>query len=197
MLHLVGRTTAVSHEDVFIGRYDALVLVALRVTDGDRQEAEDLVHEAFIRFTLVQPPLDQVQHLDAYLSRMLRNMHTSRIRRRQRAAETSLSILDYDTLDIGFRALDARAQLEVREALRAACRYGCARKRSSKAGSVFLLRFFDGYLPSEIATLARLSSAIVDALVFRARKEVKAFVEDPDPAGPPARGAENVARLED
>jgi RNA polymerase sigma factor (sigma-70 family) len=180
MLDLLGRSTALSHEDVFIGRYQALVLVALKVTDGNRQEAEDLVHEAFIRFTLVQPPLDEVQHLDAYLSRMLRNMYTSRIRRRQRAAETSLSILDYDSLDIGFHAIDVRAKLEVREALRAACEYGCIRKRSSKTGSVFLLRFFHGYLPSEIASLARLSSAIVDALVFRARREVKVYVEHPN-----------------
>ncbi len=180
MLDLVGRSTAASHEDVFLARYRTLVLVALRVTDGDRAEAEDLVHEAFIRFTLVQPPLDEVQHLDAYLSRMLRNMYTSRIRRRQRAAETSLSILDYDSLDIGFHAMDASGQLEVREMLRAACEYGCVRKRSSKAGSIFLLRFFHGYLPSEIASLSRLSSAIVDALVFRARREVKAYVEHPD-----------------
>lgn len=180
MLNLLGRSTAPSHEEVFIGRYDALVLVALKVTDGDRQEAEDLVHEAFMRFTLVQPPLDEVQHLDAYLSRMLRNMYTSRIRRRQRAAETSLSILDYDSLDIGFHAIDIRAKLELRETLRAACEYGCIRKRSSKTGSVFLLRFFHGYLPSEIASLARLSSAIVDALVFRARREVKVYVEHPN-----------------
>ncbi len=179
MLNLVGRSAALSHEEVFLARYTALVAVALRVTDGDRQEAEDLVHEAFIRFTLVQPPLDEVEHLDAYLSRMLRNMYTSRIRRRQRAAETSLSILDYDSLDIAFHAIDARAQLEVREALRAACDYGCLRSRSSKTGSVFLLRFFHGYLPSEIASLTRLSSAIVDALVFRARREVKVYVEDP------------------
>lgn len=180
MLDLLGRSTAISHEDVFMRRYDALLGVALRVTDGDRQEAEDLVHEAFIRFTLVQPPLDEVLHLDAYLSRMLRNMYTSRIRRRLRAAETSLSILDYDSLDIGFHALDASTAFEVRETLRAACEYGCIRKRSSKTGSVFLLRFFHGYLPSEIATLARLSPAIVDALIFRARREVKVYVDKPN-----------------
>jgi RNA polymerase sigma factor (sigma-70 family) len=179
MLNLVGRSAALSHEDVFIARYPALVRVALSVTDGDREEAEDLVHEAFIRFTVVQPPLDEVQHLDAYLSRMLRNMYTSRIRRQQRAAETSLSILDYDSLEIASHVMDARAQLDVRETLRAACDYGCMRRRSSKAGSVFLLRFFHGYLPSEIASLTRLSSAIVDALVFRARREVKGYVEDP------------------
>jgi RNA polymerase sigma factor (sigma-70 family) len=180
MLDLLGRTTAVTHEDVFIARYHALVLTALRITDGDRAEAEDLVHEAFMRFTLVQPPLDEVQHLDAYLSRMLRNMYTSRIRRRQRASETSLSILDYDSLDIGFHAIDASRQLEVCETLRAACEYGCLRKRSSKTGGVFLLRFFHGYLPSEIASLTRLSSAIVDALVFRARREVKGYIEHPE-----------------
>ena len=151
MLHLAGRSPVAAHEDVFLARYRALVLVALRVTDGNRAEAEDLVHEAFVRFTLVQPPLDDVRDLDAYLSRMLRNMYTSRIRRRLRAAETSLSILDYDSLDIGLHVMDASRQLEVRELLRAACEYGCLRRRSSKTGSVFLFRFFHGYLPGEIA----------------------------------------------
>jgi RNA polymerase sigma factor (sigma-70 family) len=180
MLHLASRSPVAAHEDVFLARYRALVLVALRVTDGNRAEAEDLVQEAFVRFTLVQPPLDDVRDLDAYLSRMLRNMYTSRIRRRLRAAETSLSILDYDSLDIGLHVMDASRQLEVRDLLRAACEYGCLRRRSSKTGSVFLLRFFHGYLPGEIASLTRLSSAIVDALVFRARREVRAYVEDPD-----------------
>lgn len=180
MLHLAGRPPVAAHEDVFLARYRALVLVALRVTDGNRAEAEDLVHEAFVRFTLVQPPLDDVRDLDAYLSRMLRNMYTSRIRRRVRAAETSLSILDYDSLDIGLHVMDASRQVEVRELLRAACEYGCLRRRSSKTGSIFLFRFFHGYLPGEIASLTRLSSAIVDALVFRARREVRAYVEHPD-----------------
>lgn len=65
MLNPVGRSAAPSHEDVFLARYTALVIVAL----------------AFIRFTLVQPPLDEVQHLDAYLSRMLPNMYTRCSRR--------------------------------------------------------------------------------------------------------------------
>lgn len=65
MLNLVRRSAAPSHEDVFLARYTALVIVAL----------------AFIRFTLVQPPLDEVQHLDAYLSRMLPNMYTRCSRR--------------------------------------------------------------------------------------------------------------------
>ena len=180
MLSLIGRSVTHTHEEVFLARYPALIVVAVRLTDGNRSEAEDLVHEAFIRFTLTQPRLDEVQHLDAYLSTMLRNMHTSRIRRRQRAPETSLSILDFDSLDLGLHAMDVSRQLEVREMLRAACEYGCLRRRSSKVGSVFLLRFFHGYLPSEIAALTRLSSALVDALVFRARREAKAYVEHPD-----------------
>jgi DNA-directed RNA polymerase specialized sigma24 family protein len=170
----------VTHEELFVERYDALLRAALRVTEGDRQAAQDLVQDAFIRFTLVQPPLDEVERLDAYLYAMLRNMHTSRVRRICRVSEVSLSILDFDSLDIGLEHLDARRRVEVRQTLRAACDYGCLRRLSSKVGSLFLLRFFHGYLPSEIARIARLPTAIVDERLFCARREVKLFVEHPD-----------------
>ncbi len=166
------------HEELFVDRYDLLLRAALRVTEGDRQAAEDLVQDAFIRFTVVQPPLQDVAQLDAYFYAMLRNMHTSRIRRAQ-VAKVSLSILDFDSLDIGLDALDAPGRLEARQAVRAACEYGCVRRRSSKIRSIFLLRFFHGYLPSEIARIARLSAAMIDDQLFRARREVKLFVEQP------------------
>ncbi len=167
-----------THEELFVDRYDALLRAALRVTEGDRQAAEDLVQDAFIRFTMVQPPLDEVKQLDSYFYAMLRNMHTSRVRR-GRVAEVSLSILDFDSLDIGLEALDALSRTEVRQTLRTACDYGCLRRHSSKVGSIFLLRFFHGYLPSEIAQIARLSTAIVDDRVFHARREAKLFVNNP------------------
>ncbi len=167
-----------THEELFVDRYDALLRAALRVTEGDRQAAEDLVQDAFIRFTMVQPPLDEVKQLDSYFYAMLRNMHTSRVRR-GRVAEVSLSILDFDSLDIGLEALDALSRTEVRQTLRTACDYGCQRRHSSKVGSIFLLRFFHGYLPSEIAQIARLSTAIVDDRVFHARREAKLFVNNP------------------
>jgi RNA polymerase sigma factor (sigma-70 family) len=167
------------HAELFVDRYDALLRSALRVTEGDRQAAEDLVQDAFIRFTLVQPPLDQVERLDAYFYAMLRNMYTSRIRRNGRVSVVSLSILDFDSLDIGLKALDARTRIEVRQTVRAACEYGCVRRHSSKTGSIFLLRFFHGYLPSEIAKIACLTPAFVDERLFHARREAKLFVDRP------------------
>src|SRR5215470_4601106 len=157
----------VDHEALFVDRYDALLRTALRVTEGDRQAAEDLVQDAYIRFTLVQPPLDEVERLDAWFYVMLRNMHTSRVRRRGRVSQISLSILDFDSLDIGLRALDAPSRMEAHQALYAACEYGCLRRHSSKAGSIFLLRFFHGYLPSEIASMTGLSPTMVDVQLYR------------------------------
>jgi RNA polymerase sigma factor (sigma-70 family) len=168
-----------SHEELFVDQYDELLRAALRVTEGDRQAAEDLVQDAYIRFTLVQPPLDEVERLDAYFYVMLRNMHTSRVRRRARASEVSFSILDFDSLTIGLKALDVSSRIEARQTLYAACEYGCTRRHSSKAGSLFLLRFFHGYLPSEVARMARVSTAVVDDRLYRARREVKLFVHDP------------------
>ena len=169
-----------THEELFVDRYDALLRAALRITEGDRQLAEDLVQDAFIRFTVVRPSLDEVERIDSYFYAMLRNLHTSRVRRNRRAPEVSLSILDFDSLDIGLRALDAAKQLEVRETVRGACEYGCIRRLSSKVGSIFLLRFFHGYLPSEIAKIARVPAAIVDERLLRARREAKLFVHRPE-----------------
>src|SRR5262249_25270510 len=96
-----------THEELFVDRYAALLRAALHVLEGDRRAAEDLLHDAFIRFTLIQPPLDEVKRLDAYFYVMLRNMHTSRVRRGGRVSQVSLSILDFDSLEIGLDRLDA------------------------------------------------------------------------------------------
>jgi DNA-directed RNA polymerase specialized sigma24 family protein len=167
-------------EDLFLDRYPSLVRHALSLTRQDRPEAEDLVHDAFVRFTLVRPALRSPDKLDAYLHAMLRNLHMSRVRRRARRGEVALPILDYDSLEIALDAVDPRRWLEARDLLRAACRYGCLRKGSSKAGTVFLLRFFLGYLPDEIGRLLRSSTARVDEFIWWARRELKTFLTEPE-----------------
>lgn len=39
---------AVSHEEVFLSRYQLLVTWSLKMADPDREKAEDLVHDAYI-----------------------------------------------------------------------------------------------------------------------------------------------------
>src|SRR5260370_33181157 len=139
------RTKLDSHEDVFIQRYEWLRGWSLRLTQHNQEQAEDLVHDAFIQFTLVRPDLGTIQNLEGYLYTMLRNMHLSNVRRATRAPSCSLSIADFDSAEIGLRAAGLSEQMQVREQLRVICYYACTRKDTSKTGSVLILRFFHGY----------------------------------------------------
>ena len=70
-----------THEDIVIQRYDWLLNWSLKLTGHNREEAEDLVHDAFVEFTLSAPDLASIQNLEGYLYGMLRNIHVSRVRR--------------------------------------------------------------------------------------------------------------------
>jgi RNA polymerase sigma factor (sigma-70 family) len=142
-----------SHEELFMQRYERLRSWALHLVLGDQQQAEDLLHDAFIHFTLHKTLIEHVQNLDAYLNTMLRNLHLSQARRLARTPLGHLSLLDYDSADIGLQSIDPRDQIKVQDELRMICRYSCIRKQTSKAGSVLILRFFHGYYPAEIARI--------------------------------------------
>jgi DNA-directed RNA polymerase specialized sigma24 family protein len=56
-----------TYEDLFLERYDQLLAWAIRLTDHDLQQAEDLVHDVFVKFAMTQPDLHRIENLDAYL----------------------------------------------------------------------------------------------------------------------------------
>src|SRR5689334_22416471 len=175
MLKLLKPT---SPEDLFIQRYDVLMSWALALTNHNRAQAEDLVHDAFIQFTLRRTDLAAIENADAYLNRMLRNMYLSQVRRATLAQESSFSIANYDSAEIGLRSIDARERTDVQDDLRQICQYACARKESSKAGCVLILRFFHGYYPSEIAEVLRVTRKAVDRYLLIARRESKLYLSD-------------------
>ncbi|HEV8483456.1 MAG TPA: sigma-70 family RNA polymerase sigma factor, partial [Blastocatellia bacterium] len=170
---------AESHEDLFVQRYNRLVGMSLQLTGHDREQAEDLVHEAFVEFTLGRPDLDAIQNLEGYLYGMLRNLHLSQVRRAARRHTQSLSLLDYDSAEIGLRSSDPRDRIRAKDELRDVCSYACLRKETSKAGSVLLLRFFHGYYPVEIAQVLRSPRRAVDDWLRIARREAKLYLENP------------------
>lgn len=53
--------------------------------------------------------------------------------------------------------------------------YACVRKESARAGSAFILRFFLGYYPDEIALLLRNSRHAVEELLKVARGEARLY----------------------
>ena len=66
-----------NHEALFIERYQRLLNSALQLTDGNREWAEDIVHDAFIQFSFSRPDINAIENLDGYLYGMLRKLHLS------------------------------------------------------------------------------------------------------------------------
>ncbi len=173
------RLIAISPEDFFAQRYGRMLEWSLHLTGGDRAAAEDLLHDLFLLFTLRQPDFESIENVEGYLYTMLRNLHLSQLRRATRAGLRQLSIVEFDSAELGLRAADPRTRLQARDELRCVCDYVCVRKEKSKAASVLILRFFHGYYPSEIVRLLKVSRKAVDIQLLTARNEVKLFLKRP------------------
>src|SRR6266545_4128790 len=173
------KITAPRHADIFLERYARLLGWALTLTEHDRQLAEDLLHDAFIQFSLGEPDLNAIENLDGYLRTMLRNIHISHARRASWSRMRQLSAVEYDSAEISLRSVDPRAEMLVKDQLRAVCRYACGRKETSKAASDLILRFFHGYYPEEIARVSRASRPAVKERLRLARAEARLYLEDP------------------
>jgi len=125
-----------SHEELFLARYRTLRAWAQRLTGGDAARAEDLVHDAFVQFTLSRPDLARVENLDGYLYRMLRNLNISQARRAARRREGAPAVVEYDSVEFALRATDPRDLIRVQDDLRQVCRYACLRKETAWMASV-------------------------------------------------------------
>ncbi len=167
-------------ERLFTERYESLLAWALRLTNHQRDAAEDLVQDAFVQFMLGRTRLEEIENIDGYLRRMLRYMHVSRISRSaQHLHESALSVADYDSCRLGWSAIEPPRRVQASEELHQICAYACSRKESSRAGSVLILRFFHEYFPTEIAAVLNSSRHSVDELQRFARREAKLFMDEP------------------
>ncbi len=173
-------SASTNHEAIFIERYPKLLGSALQLTEGNRERAEDLVHDAFIQFTLSHSDISAIENLDGYLYGMLRKLHLSQMRRESRSRIKPHFLVEYDSAETGLHMIDPRDRVQAREELRRVCHYACMRKETSKAGSVLILRFFHGYYPSEITKVIRGSRQAVDLRLRRARVEAKASLANPE-----------------
>jgi len=152
----------------------------MRLTNQQRDAAEDLVQDAFVQFVLGRTRLEEIENIDGYLRKMLRYMHVSRLSRSaQHLHEAALSVADYDSCRLGWTAIEPPRRMQAFEELHQICTYACARKESSRAGSVLILRFFHEYFPTEIAGVLNSSRHCVDQWQRLARREVKLFMNEP------------------
>ncbi|HEX5887392.1 MAG TPA: RNA polymerase sigma factor, partial [Pyrinomonadaceae bacterium] len=170
-----------SREEIFAERYETLLEWALQLTHQQRDSAEDLVQDAFVQFMLARTQLEEIENVNGYLRRLLRNMHISRVTRlNQRLQHDALSIADYDTVLLGWTAIEPERRMQAAEQLHQICAYACFRKESSRAGSVLILRFFLDYFPAEIASVLGSSRHTVDQWKGIARREAKVFLSEPN-----------------
>ena len=170
-----------TREQLFTERYETLLEWALQLTHQQRDWAEDLVQDAFVQFMLARTRLEEIENLNGYLRRLLRNMHFSRTTRlNQRLQDDALSIADYETVLLGWTAVEPERRMQAAEQLHQICAYACFRKESSRAGSVLILRFFLDYFPTEIASVLGSSRHTVDQWQAVARREAKVFLSEPN-----------------
>ncbi|HYM00864.1 MAG TPA: hypothetical protein VEZ90_18045, partial [Blastocatellia bacterium] len=167
-----------SHEEIIIQRYDWLFNWSMKLTGYNRPESEDLVHDAFVEFTLSAPDIGSIENIDGYLYGLLRNLSLSRARRRSRIDWQSDSVLDYDSAELWLRSAHPDSLIHARQLLSRVCDFACLRKEASKSGSFLILRFFHGYYPSEIAAIARCTRTSIDGWLLISRREAKAALEN-------------------
>jgi DNA-directed RNA polymerase specialized sigma24 family protein len=127
---------------VFAERYYSLLKWPSQLAGGNAALAQDLILDGYVQFVLARPDLRKIQNLDRYLYGMLRNLHISYIRRATRTQSSSLLAVEYDPAELSLK--HGGRQDELREELWQACEYACARKETSRAGSVMILRFYHG-----------------------------------------------------
>jgi DNA-directed RNA polymerase specialized sigma24 family protein len=169
------------HEKIFLDHYQWLLERACKLTPGSREEAEDLVQDLYVRFVQSQadPDASDENRLRGYLFKTLKNLSISKGLRNGRDALSNLSIVDYDSVEFALSAVDRSRLLHVRSDLARVCEYALIRRRTGRAASVLILRFFFGYYPSEIVAILQTTRVAVDRLLQIARQEAKAFLTRP------------------
>src|SRR5437879_3424297 len=139
-----------SHEEEFVERYDWLHSWCLRLTGHDPEQAKDLLHDAFVHFSVARLDLSTIENLEAFFYTLLRNLYLSQVRRFSMRQGRELHVTDLDSLEMVLRGKDSRGQAAAQDELIRICEYALQWKETNKAGSALILRFFQGYYPSEI-----------------------------------------------
>ncbi len=162
-----------THSSAFLEHYASLRAWALRLTDGEQAEAEDVLHDAFVQFVRLAPELSGIENLGAYLNRLLRNLHLAHITRRLRMQYVDLDAFDYDSLALSIRNVHPLHLRELEDELRSICAWTVARRHDTRAASYLILRFFLGYLPSEICRLCACNRESLEKGLQSARTEIR------------------------
>jgi DNA-directed RNA polymerase specialized sigma24 family protein len=167
-------------EEVLEARYGQLRRWAGMLTRGDLDKAEDVVHDLYVSMSLTKPDLSRVENLDNYLYKCLRHIYLSQLSQSSREALQSVTAADFDSIQLALWARNNGDLLQQQNDLRHICNYVVWRKAHFKGASYFILRFYHGYHLNEIAKLAGLTLAAIQAKLSQTRSEVQLYMQAPD-----------------
>jgi DNA-directed RNA polymerase specialized sigma24 family protein len=180
-MHLIKpqESTRLALDNMFSVKYPWLLRWALHFAQNDRSVAEDLVQETFIRILGIRGTLVNLDEIEPLLYTHLRFAYLTERRRALSHAFQELSTVDFDTLAISLRTSSSFNQIEVQNELRKILAFLLWRRRSAKFASIFLLRFFHGFSPEEIAGICLITRRAVDLSLLHTREELRAYLAHP------------------
>jgi len=132
---------------------------ALRVT-GNAADAEDVLQNVFLRILNRKLTVDNEWSPEGYLRRAATNASIDLLRRKTKAAETSLP----EGLDLGTRETPLLLKERLRRALA---------KISQADAEMFVLCYLEGYSYAELSELLELEPGTVASRLFRIRAALR------------------------
>ncbi len=149
--------------------YARYVPSALRLAfllTGDRSQAEDLVHEAFVRCIGRFAHLRAHEAVDAYLRRAVVNLHTSGLRRR-RTERTWIAQQGVGEAGRAASMPDVDTRVDLWQALR---------ELPSRQPAALVLRYYEDLSERDSAAVLGCSIAAVKSLVQRGGNALRTIV---------------------
>lgn len=167
-------------EELFNEAYGALYPLLFRIAyriSGSRTRAEDLCHEAFIKYFQREEPLPDLEQTKYWLIRVLRNISLNHEKRRARELRA------YQRLHrIAPQAAASSDQEFFREQTRSVVQEALARLPEAMR-TVLVLREYGGLGYREIARALGKSEGSVKVRAFRAREQLAGLLHDELAAG--------------
>ena len=106
-------------EAIFESKYDWLLRWAMHFTQNDREAAEDLVQDAFVRLVTSWPRIkENVEQVEPVLYSYLKYCYLTEIRRGQRFNLQELVLIEFDDLRLSLQEEKTADSIEVQDDLR-------------------------------------------------------------------------------
>jgi RNA polymerase sigma factor (sigma-70 family) len=182
-MHLVNprENSKATLDSMFAAKYPWLLRWAMHFVQNDRAAAEDLVQDTFLRILSLHDEVSNLDDIEPLLYTHLRFAFLTERRRGLSQTFLGLGTIDFDTFAASLRTPVSTKfdQIEAQNELRKILAFLLWRRRSAKFASIFLLRFFHGFSPEEIAPICLISRHSVDLALGYAREELKTYLVNP------------------